>query len=109
MEEIERDPIKTAVEGMLGTDILLEFVEEMELPPVDILAGVRRAGNKVISNQDEELQNKDFRLLVAAQCAEISAILLSGRVEPEEMKSIIQKSLRKSLAEYTEAETDTYQ
>lgn len=109
MEQIERDPIKTAVEGMLRTDILLEFVEELELPMIDILMGVRRAGNKVISNQDEELQDENFRKLVMSLCVEILAALLGDRVEPEELRSIVGIFILKQLTESAEAETDTYQ
>lgn len=109
MEESKRDPIKSAVEGMLRTDILLEFVEELELPITDILEGVRRAGNKVISNQDEELQDENFRMLVMTLCAEISAVLVGDRVEPEEMRTIVGKLIKDKLAENVETETDTYQ
>ena len=109
MEQNERDPIEAAVGGVIRTDILLEFVREMELPIAEILEGVRRAGKKVISKQDEELQDESFRMLVMVLCAEITAVLVDDRVEPEEMESIIQKSLRKRLAEYVKAETDTYQ
>lgn len=109
MEEIERDPIKTAVDGMLKTDILLEFVEEMELPLPDILEGVRRAGNKVISNQDEVLQDEDFRMLVMSLCVEISAVLIGDRAEPKEVRLIVDKIIKHHQAESVEAETDTYQ
>lgn len=109
MEESKRDPIKSAVEGMLRTDILLEFVEELELPITDILEGVRRAGNKVISNQDEELQDENFRMLVMTLCAEISAVLVGDRVETEEMRTIVGKLIKDKLAENVETETDTYQ
>lgn len=109
MEKIERDPIKTAVDGMLRTDILLEFVEELELPLTDILEGVHRAGKKVISNQDEELQDDNFRLLVMTLCIEITAVLVGDRVEPEEMRTIVGKLIKDKLAENVEAETDTYQ
>ena len=109
MEQNERDPIKTAVDGMLRTDILLEFVEELELPITDILEGVRRAGKKVISNQDEELQDENFRLLVMTLCIEITAVLVGDRAEPEEMRTIVGKLIKDKLAENVEAETDTYQ
>lgn len=109
MEEIERDPIKAAVEGMLRTDILLEFLEELKLPPVTILEGVRRAGNRVISNQVEELQDENFRLLVVSLCAEVSAILIGDRVDSGELASIVEESLKRRKAERAEVETDTYQ
>ena len=109
MEEIERDPIKEAVDGMLKTDILLEFLEELKLPPVTILEGVRRAGTKVISNQVEELQDENFRLLVVSLCAEVSAILIGDRVDSGELASIVEESLKRRKAERVEVETDTYQ
>lgn len=109
MEKNERDPIIEAVDGMLKTDILLEFLEELNLPPVTILEGVRRAGNRVISNQVEELQDENFRLLVVSLCAEVSTILIGDRVDSGELASIIEESLKRFKAERVETETDTYQ
>ena len=109
MEEIKRDPIKSAVEGMLKTDILLEFLEELELPPDTLLEGIRRAGNRVISNQVEELQDENFRVLVMTMCAQISALLIGDRVDSGELASIVAESLKRRKAERVEVETDTYQ
>ena len=106
MEQNERDPIEAAVGGMIRTDILLEFVREMELPIAEILEGVRRAGKKVISNQDEELQDVNFRLLVMTLCAEITSVLVGDRVEPEEMRTIVGKLIKDKLAENVETETE---
>lgn len=108
MEQIERDPIIEAVEGMLRTDILLEFVEELEIPLTDILEGVRRAGNRVISNQNEALQDEDFRMLVMSLCVEISAVLINDRAESEEVQSVVDKIMKKQLAEHVETESATY-
>lgn len=108
MEKNERDPTKTAVAGMLKIDILLAFLEELKLPPVTILEGFYRVGNRVISNQVEELQNEDFRALVMTLCAEVSIILIGDRAEPEELRLIIEESLKRRKAERVEVETDTY-